>query len=223
MYTEVIQNTFLHSNLVQSNEWPALPIFSVGYFWGSLFLGRLPDAKFIQNFKTKLIIMKKTHLLMTVLSLALLLMFSCNNEQDVKPSNQSKGDPIPKNSVTGRVAAACGGYASGTYSGVGYHTYPATTIDASSISATGHISIFCTAYDVPNRFTVKDSGGNTVAYTGWLGYATYGGPWGSSINNIGSASLYFTRGSSTTFTLTVETSPPSNQNDAWEASIGCSN
>jgi hypothetical protein len=180
--------------------------------------------KFIQIFHTtKLTIMRKTHLLTTALSLALLLLFSCSNEQDVKPDKQMKGDPIPKNLSTGRVAAACGGFASGTYAGTGYYTYPATTIDASSISSTGHITINCTAYDVPNRFTVRNSSGATVAYTGWLGYANYGGPWGPSISNSGSASLYFTRGSSTTFTLVVETSPPSYQNDAWEASIGCSN
>jgi hypothetical protein len=168
-------------------------------------------------------IMKKTHLSLTVLSLALALMFSCNNDQDVKPEKQIKGDPIIKNPTAGRVAVACGGHASGSYGGFGYYTYPATTIDASSINSTGHIYISCTAYDVPNRFTVKDSNGNTVAYTGWLGYANYGGPWGSSVYNNGSASLSFTRGSSTTFTLTVETSAPSNMNDAWEASIGCSN
>jgi hypothetical protein len=166
--------------------------------------------------------MKKTQLLMTALSLALFLMFSCNNEQDVKPGNQSKGDPIIKNPTAGRVAAGCGGFASGSYGGSGYYTYPATTIDASSISATGHISVYCTPYDVPNRFTVKNSSGTTVGYTGWLGYANYPGPWGQSLN-AGAQTIYFTRGSSTTFTLSVETVAPSSQNDAWEASIGCSN
>jgi len=167
--------------------------------------------------------MKKTDLLTTALSLALMVMFSCHDDQEASPSNKIKGDPIIKSTESGRVAAGCGGFASGSYTGTGYHVYPAYTIDASTISSTGHITVNCTAYDVPNRFTVKNSSGSTVAYTGWLGCASYSGPWGPSICNSGSQSLSFTRGSSTTFTLTVETVAPASTNDAWEASIGCSN
>jgi hypothetical protein len=165
--------------------------------------------------------MKKTQLLTTALSMALMVMFSCNNDQEASP--KKKGDPIPKHVETGRVAGACGGYASGSYSGTGYYTYPGTAIDASTISSTGHIYVSCYAYDVPNRFTVKNSSGTTVAYTGWLGCTTLSGPWGAPFCNSSSQQLSFTRGSSTSFTLTVETVAPSTMNDAWEANISCSN
>jgi hypothetical protein len=44
--------------------------------------------------------------------------------------------------------------------------------------------------DRPNRFAIYNSVGQ-VANTGWVGFATYSGPWGDSLNNPGPGSLGF--------------------------------
>jgi surface protein len=50
------------------------------------------------------------------------------------------------------------------------------------------ISIAVFAFDRPNYFTIRENGTN-IAVSGWLGFATYPGPWGSSLN--GPSSYFF--------------------------------
>jgi surface protein len=50
------------------------------------------------------------------------------------------------------------------------------------------ISIAVFAQDRPNYFTIRENGTN-IAVSGWLGFATYPGPWGSSLN--GPSSYFF--------------------------------
>lgn len=85
------------------------------------------------------------------------------------------------------------------------------------------MSLNLSSYDVPNRFSVYDANNNLVAYSGWMGYATYSGPWGMSLNTQQSKVISFVMNcsASSTYTLKVETSTQ-NYSDAWDASISCS-
>lgn len=103
--------------------------------------------------------------------------------------------------------SGCGGSFSRSYSGQGYYTYPQDTIDVSTTVEGSTINVQISAYDVPNRFTIYDAlTGNNVASSPWMGYANYSGPWGISLNQPSSGTLYFTRTSSNTYYLKVETS-----------------
>lgn len=53
-----------------------------------------------------------------------------------------------------------------------------------------------------------------------MGYASYQGPWGMSLNTPTTGTLYFTKSSYNYYYLKVETSTNNNQ-DSYSASIGC--
>lgn len=55
----------------------------------------------------------------------------------------------------------------------------------------------------PNRFTVSDSSG-TIYTSGWVGYANYAGPWGSSLNTSTTGNSSFTWGSTSNRQVQVE-------------------
>lgn len=74
----------------------------------------------------------------------------------------------------------CGSYLSGNYYTSGHYRYPDQWIDLRTPVGTVNISV--QSYDVPNRFDVYDEDGNFVTSSGWMGYANYYGPWGSSLN-----------------------------------------
>jgi hypothetical protein len=122
----------------------------------------------------------------------------------------------------------CGGGFSGNYNTIAsYYTYPARTIDVTCAAAGATITVFFDAVEIPNRFTVKTAGGTTVGYSGWRGYASYGGPWGSSLAVSTTGSFTFTKSAGVnTYYLYVETlTPPNNSynpnTDAWSASVSC--
>jgi RHS repeat-associated protein len=114
----------------------------------------------------------------------------------------------------------CGSFLDGQHSGGGYYQYPDNMINLSNVAQSGAVQIYCDAIEIPNRFTVYDGNNNFVASTEWMGYADYGGPWGSSLNTPVHQTISFTK-QTNTYTLKVETSPPSNISDAWNASISC--
>jgi hypothetical protein len=121
----------------------------------------------------------------------------------------------------------CNSSYSGTYSTINsYHQYPRVNIDASCLIPNEHISISCTALDVPNRFTVYDGNGNFVTTSGWVGYAQYPGQWGRSLSTSSNTyMLIFTRVTSS-YQLLVETQTPPNYSytpntDYWSAGIAC--
>jgi len=80
--------------------------------------------------------------------------------------------------------------------------------------------------DVPNTFTVMDQNGNVVAYTPWIGNATWSGPWGSSLSTL-QANNYigFKVAANTTYYLSVATvvqgSPAAASSDVWNVSLTC--
>jgi hypothetical protein len=152
---------------------------------------------------------------------------SCDDQVDVnqKKSPTDVQSSNSKNS-TARTASTCGGFYSGTYSTINsYYTYPLKTVDVSCAASGATVTVSVNANDIPNRFTVRDASNNVIAGSGWLGYATYSGPWGSSLSNSGSTTFSFTK-SASTYYLQVETLTPPNysyspQSDAWDANVSC--
>jgi RHS repeat-associated protein len=109
---------------------------------------------------------------------------------------------------------------SGSFGGSGFHLYPSQTIDASSTPVGTIITATCFAYDVPNRISIRDGGGNIVASTGWFGFANYSGPWGFSINTPTTQQITFTRSSYSNYSIEVET-VTQGTSDAWEVNLSC--
>lgn len=75
---------------------------------------------------------------------------------------------------------SCGTYLNNNHAGTGYYLYPDNTLDLSCAKDTSTVTIGCTYYDVPNRFTVYDKNG-VVVTTNWIGWAHCTGPWGFSV------------------------------------------
>jgi hypothetical protein len=104
-----------------------------------------------------------------------------------------------------------------------YDTFTVQTkcLNFSSRSTGDIISISVQAQDRPNRFSLRRNGG-TVAYTDWLGFANYDGPWGSSLNNGGSGTLSTTYQGGD-YELIVDVGPGNGTGDAWNANVSCGN
>ncbi|MDC6367645.1 MULTISPECIES: hypothetical protein [Flavobacteriaceae] len=122
----------------------------------------------------------------------------------------------------------CGDLYTGNYYTINnYYTYPDKNLDVHCVATGSTIQVSVTALDIPNRFTVKDSNGNTVAYTGWMGTANYPGPWGMSLSTSNTATLSFTKSATVNiYKLKVETQNPPNYSysptaDGWQATLGC--
>lgn len=113
---------------------------------------------------------------------------------------------------------------SGTEAGSAYFTYPARYLDVFN-NPTQNIQLNWNANDRPNRFTVYDENDNLVYSTGWVGQATYSGPWGASLNTASTGVAGFSRDPGSTFyKLLVEAgpaSPTSPISDSWSASFSC--
>lgn len=169
---------------------------------------------------------------------AMLVLFSIScEEQEIKkqdpqpaPIDALDADLQGRSKTDDLVAqtSTCGGSYNGTYTTINsYYTYPSRAIDVSCAATGATITIYYDAVEIPNRFTVKTAGGTTMGTSGWRGYASYGGPWGSSLSVNTSGSFSFTKGAGvTTYYLYVETLTPPNYNynpntDAWSASASC--
>jgi hypothetical protein len=144
-----------------------------------------------------------------------------------KPSNgnhlEKPLDSLKDKSPVGTGRATdytCSSNFGSSYYSSGYYRYPDYNLDLSGTAQGSTISVPVYSYDVPNRFTIKDNNGYTVAYTSWMGYANYSGPWGMSLNTAETQTLTFTRDVGTSFVLIVETVVNS-YSDAWDASVGC--
>ncbi|MBS1607261.1 MAG: hypothetical protein JSS98_01375 [Bacteroidetes bacterium] len=70
----------------------------------------------------------------------------------------------------------CGSSLNGSYGGTGYYKYPDISLDFTSSAQGTTINVTVNSYDIPNRFTIKNSAGVTVATSPWKGYVTYSGP-----------------------------------------------
>ncbi len=122
----------------------------------------------------------------------------------------------------------CGDNYVGNYNTVNrWYTYPVKNLNVSCVADGATIQLFVSALDVPNKFTIKDTNGNIIVSSGWMGNASYPGQWGSSLSTVNTKTLYFTKSASFyEYKLYVETQTPPNTSyyptyDSWQASLGC--
>ena len=118
--------------------------------------------------------------------------------------------------------ADCGINQFGNYSPSDYYVYPDTNI-CNSVSSSNNLQYY--AYDRPNRFTLYDSTG-FITSSGWVGYASYPGPWGSSLSVDPDGIIPFTFASSTGRYMRVEAGPADTEipiSDAYEWVLVCQN
>lgn len=117
----------------------------------------------------------------------------------------------------------CGGHLFGSHSGTGFYTYPLDTLDLTHTSVGSTVKIPVNANFIPNRFSVYTLGNTLLATSGWMGSASYSGPWGASISTPIIGTLTFTRGTDSLYILRTETSfpPGGGQEDQWDATLNC--
>lgn len=158
---------------------------------------------------------------------------ACDKNVDSPETVLTQSSNQTKNSLKITSNYACGAYMDGFWATPNnFHVYTGYTIDVSAEPVGRLVGLTVTVDDVPNRFTVKDETGTTVAassdiygnVSGWLGQASYTGPWGASINAVTTGTLYFYKTSSaSSFTLTVETQTNATNSDHWSAGVYCYN
>lgn len=141
-------------------------------------------------------------------------------EASVGCTNICPEPPVPSVSIT--PSASCGGTISGyyKYQPNGNYTYATSTLSLGSAVAGSTITLTLNPGTAPNKFTVLDANSAIVVSSSWLGVASYGGPWGSSLNNPGTKTISFVKGTSSTYYLKVETSVYNN-NDDFTVSVAC--
>ncbi len=103
----------------------------------------------------------------------------------------------------------------------GYHTYGKFYIDATGIPTMGGINVSYSAHDVPNRFYLQDECGLGIYSTsGWVGSASYPGPWGMSISTAASSNLSVLKAAGCNlYSVAIETSTSSTISDYWSATF----
>lgn len=145
------------------------------------------------------------------------------------PFIESSENPLSDNlrkmpdASTNLKVSSCGYGFGRSYSSSGSYTYPNDTLELSFTAPGTTVSLYLQAYNVPNRFTIYDgTTGAIVAASPWMGYASYAGPWGMSINTSATGTLTFSKGSSAIYYLKVETSVKGTT-DTYSAMIGCPN
>jgi len=118
------------------------------------------------------------------------------------------------------VCYECNDFVSGSYAGNDYHIYSPLFI--CNDLGTANITFNWVALDRPNRFSLYDSSG-LLATSGWVGTATYPGPWGASLSTANSGTLGVPYTSD--MYLQVEAgpaSPTSPVSDTWQGTFVCS-
>lgn len=102
------------------------------------------------------------------------------------------------------------------------HTYPTFIVDFGE-GATGTINTIVEPYtNTPNRFTIRNYYDNNIVYTtGWVGYATYPGPWGMTLSNPAPATSPLTL-ANRYYRFEVETVTGPTYTDAWQWDVPCS-
>lgn len=76
------------------------------------------------------------------------------------------------------------------------------------------------ALEVPNKFTLVDAAGNTVAETEWLGSADYPGPWGNSLSTSTNVKTLNVTAAGTYRLIVNTVREPNGRLDAWDADWG---
>lgn len=154
---------------------------------------------------------------------------------EASKGNNEYCDPIFFNATADPTPGCptCQGFISGTNESQGSYSYPENCMFIPANVET--INLQYDAQDRPNRFSVYDSNGLLLATSGWVGTATWNGPWTSIVNGnpvqnlgpgFGTLNVPRDIASNGNYKLIVETGPsnpatPSNISDAWEVNISC--
>jgi hypothetical protein len=119
---------------------------------------------------------------LATLLISIFLINACSKKTEPGPDAAlSKNETGNQNLATSRLTScSCGEYFSNTHSGLGFYLYSDTPLDFSCADSGATVTVGCTYYDVPNRFTVYDNN-SLVVTTNWIGWAHCSGPWGFSI------------------------------------------
>ena len=127
-------------------------------------------------------------------------------------------------SITKATMYACGSSITGSHTHSGYYKYADYILDCTG--ASGDVSLSVNAIDKPNKFSVYDPFGNLVATSGspsnsgWLGTASYFGPWGATLNAPSTGTVSFTP-TSCWYKLVVESSTDVSFQDGFSVGVGC--
>lgn len=149
------------------------------------------------------------------------------------PTNTSTPTPTPTQGPTPTPTATypgCGAILQGTYAPSNQQSYR-RSLDLSGASNGSTITVSYNGYDRPNRFTISNgltniiiSGNNGYLSGGWVGTASYQGPWGSSLARSASGSMTFIYDNTKTYELIVDigNADPFNViSDSWDVTITC--
>ena len=115
----------------------------------------------------------------------------------------------------------CNDFVSNSYAGSDYHQYDPVQI-CNGLSTTT-IEFYWYSIDRPNRFNLYDNTG-LISTSGWVGFANYPGPWGSSLSTPSSGTIGALYTSD--MYLLVEAGPADLSNpisDTWNGNFVCSN
>lgn len=119
---------------------------------------------------------------------------------------------------------SCPANLSGSDASSSYFLYPASYIDVFN-PAIVSLTFSYNANERPNRFNVYDENNFLVYTTGWVGSASYTGPWGPSLSVTASGTFTISRDPGTTFyKVVVEAgpgAPVSPVSDSWTLSAIC--
>jgi hypothetical protein len=98
-------------------------------------------------------------------------------------------------------------------------------LDLTGLANGDIINISVGSVDRPDRFTVRVNG-NPVESSGWLGFATYAGPWGASLNGPSSyifSSIIYNNANSYSVEILIGFADPSDPiEDAYSVTVNCS-
>ena len=118
----------------------------------------------------------------------------------------------------------CNASISGSTTSGAYYIYPKKVFDLQGSGDT--VTINYNAFDLPNRFNFYNSDNNLVGNSGWKGYSTFPGPWGTSLNTPATGSFSFSKaatgGDGRWYYLTTEfVGTGTDTTDAWNATVAC--
>ena len=165
-----------------------------------------------------------------------LLVVAPNNPTPTPTPTPTQGPtptPTPTQGPTPTPTATypgCGSSLQGTYAPSNQQS-DRRLLDLSGASNGSTITVSYNGYDRPNRFTISNgltniiiSGNNGSLSGGWVGTASYQGPWGSSLARPASGSMTFIYDNTKTYELIVDigNADPFNViSDSWDVTITC--
>src|SRR6266498_226635 len=140
---------------------------------------------------------------------------NCNGPIGFEDTIDITTEPDP-----GITTYGCGSsFGESNFDELSYHNYGYYYLDTTGATL---MSINWTANARPNRFTIyNETDGSLVDTTGWVGDASYMGPWGSSLHTALYGTMTFAPAAGATYKVKVEAGGSPGLNDSWTISITC--